>query len=137
MSTPNSYTPDDVRQMLADRLKADPDFTLSGLERLLGGSPTRQALQKFKEGEGGASFWERVGRVLRGEPDVPGLVEEAESALRLVREAEAAMLRVTERLRLLPIDPDMSRTIKAADKPMQTAPQDVRPVKRKQGGTGK
>jgi hypothetical protein len=136
MSSPNSHTIDSVRAMLAKRIESDPAFNLREFERQLGGTPTRQALAKFVNGEGGASFWERVGRALRGETDAPGLVEEAEAALRLVREAEAAMLRVTERLRQMPRAPDVAAAIAAADAPMPTPRTGAKPVRKRSGGAG-
>lgn len=133
MSSPKFHTMDSVRQMLADRIENDPTFSLSEFERNLGGSPSRQALKKFVAGEGGGSFWERVGRVLRGEPDVPGLAEEAESALRLIREAEAAMLRVTERIRSLPVDPVSASALRAVDDPIPAERVGREPAKRRRG----
>ena len=113
-----------VRQLLIAELQKPDGVSLTELARRLGGSPTRQALQGFADGKGGASFWKRVGRALQGEQDLPDLVEEAEAALRLVREAEAAMLRVTERLRQLPMTDDILATVDAADATLLEPPGD-------------
>jgi hypothetical protein len=135
MSSPNSHTVDSVRQMLAERI-ADPAFSLSELERQLGGSPSRQALRKFADGEGGGSFWERVGRALRGEVDVPGLAEEADTALRLMREAQATMLRVAERLRQLPPDVDTQTALNSMNDPMPDAKPGAAKGRRTKGTAG-
>lgn len=86
------------------------------MSRLLHDQPSDEALRNFEqEDTKHPRFLGRLLRAIQGHPDVPGLAEEAETALRLMREAQATMLRVAERLRHLPPDFDIRSSVIAAD----------------------
>jgi hypothetical protein len=110
MSTPDFFA---LRADLLAYKEKHGDGAYPALSRLLGGKPSDEAIRLFAEGHTKAPrFAEDLANALGGRVTQPDLAEEAEQALRLIRQGQERLERVAQRLRM---SAEVAESVTAAD----------------------
>ena len=103
------------------------DGAYRALSDCMGGTPSDEAIRLFAEGKTKAPrFNEKLSAAIGGRTSSPDLAEEAEQALRLIRQGQERLARVVERIRQLPMADDIRATVDAADASLLEPPGDPR-----------